>query len=64
VGYSCSGVACVMPVLGLYEEKHGHRPSSSAPGFENAVEAFVTESKAAIKSNGLEEDFLPDSDLR
>ena len=48
-------------VLGLCEEKHGGRLSPSASKGEIAV--FVSESKAAMAENGLEEGFLSEEEL-
>ena len=49
-------------VLGLYDEKHGSRLSPSASDKEVAV--FVSESRAALLENGLEEGFLSEEELR
>jgi hypothetical protein len=49
-------------VLGIYEEKHGGRLSPSAT--EEEVAVFVSESKAAMLENGLEEGFLSEEELR
>ncbi|KAM3570119.1 hypothetical protein VYU27_007816 [Nannochloropsis oceanica] len=49
-------------LLGIFDEKHGCRPSPSASGKEVAL--FVSESQAALLENGLEEGFLSEEELR